>query len=566
MVQHFIDEIRKKYDIVAEINLDLWHDFEYNDARKWLSQQLKAAHKEEYLPNERIVFFHNKGDFYIKNQTLGLVLRNLQAIIDELQISNCFVIVVSSNPNLQNELNLIWKNSFSSEAIEGKFIPGDWTKIELNTSPSSMDEMYQYGSLNPLKMSLSELSEKEVHLLTESKVFCIYPWIHINANPDGRAYPCCMTDHNHPIGNCKSESLEQIWNNEKMRSVRLSMLNNEPVPGCDRCYEQERSGFFSGRLSANKHHGHHIGKILETNENGTVDKFEMIYWDIRFSNLCNLRCRSCGHIYSSQWYQDQAKLAGDEWKKHNKVLNYAGQHETDMWEQLVEHIEYVEQIYFAGGEPLIMDEHYRILEELERRGRFDVRLVYNTNFTEVHLKDRLVFDYWKKFKSVSVGASLDAQGRRGEYIRKGTDWKKVEDNRRKMIEICPEVDFYVSSTLSIMNAWHLTDFHKDWVEKGLIKAQDWNVNILLDPSHYRLDIAPNEYKQQLKDKFQNHIDWLKDKDKLQRATQGYQGAIKFMMATDNTRLIPLFWEKTNQLDGIRKENILDCLPELKALT
>ena len=74
------------------------------------------------------------------------------------------------------------------------------------------------------------------------------------------------------------------------------------------------------------------------------------------------------------------------------------------------HIDYVEQIYFAGGEPLIMDEHYRILEELERRGMFDVRLVYNTNFTQVRLKDRYVFDFWKKFKNVSVGASLDAMG------------------------------------------------------------------------------------------------------------------------------------------------------------
>ena len=104
----------------------------------------------------------------------------------------------------------------------------------------------------------------------------------------------------------------------------------------------------------------------------------MTYWDIRFSNLCNLSCRSCGHIFSSSWYKDQVALAGPEWAKNNSVLNYAGRFETDMMEQLMEHLDYVEQIYFAGGEPLMMDEHYVILDELERRGRFDVRLIYNT--------------------------------------------------------------------------------------------------------------------------------------------------------------------------------------------
>jgi sulfatase maturation enzyme AslB (radical SAM superfamily) len=236
-----------------------------------------------------------------------------------------------------------------------------------------------------------------------------------------------------------------------------------------------------------------------------------------------------------------------------------------MWEQLVPHLDYVEQIYFAGGEPLMMEEHYRILEELERRGRFDVRLIYNTNFTHVKLKDRYVFDYWKKFKSVAVGASLDAMGPRAEYIRKGTTWSTVEDNRRRMQDTCPEVDFYISPTLSIMNAEHLPDFHRDWVERGLIRAQDLNVNILQDPAYLRIDIAPAEYKEQLNVKYQNHLDWLRPQDQLQRATVGFESAVNFMLATDNTQLLEKFWSKTAELDAIRNENILEVIPELKAL-
>jgi organic radical activating enzyme len=337
------------------------------------------------------------------------------------------------------------------------------------------------------------------------------------------------------------------------------MLRETANPVCGRCYEQEANGFFSGRKSANKHHGHHVKKL-------DANPFEMTYWDIRFSNLCNLKCRSCGHIFSSQWYQDQAKLAGGDWKDRNTVLNYAGRTETDMWQQLQPHLDYVEQIYFAGGEPLLMEEHYNILDELVRRGRFDVRLIYNTNFTHTDLKGRSVFEYWKQFESVAVGASLDAMGPRAEYIRKGTDWAVVEQNRREMIAVCPQVDFYISPTLSIMNALHLPEFHRAWVEQGLIRPQDLNVNILQDPLHYRIDIAPDGYKEKLTVHYRDHIKWLEQVgDPLGRATQGFQSAIQFMMATDNTHLIDTFWRKTHELDAIRKENIMDVIPELAAL-
>jgi sulfatase maturation enzyme AslB (radical SAM superfamily) len=281
--------------------------------------------------------------------------------------------------------------------------------------------------------------------------------------------------------------------------------------------------------------------------------------------LCNLKCRSCGHIYSSQWYQDQAKIAGPQWKLQNSVLNYAGRDEHDMWSQLSTHLDYVEQIYFAGGEPLMMEEHYNILDELERRGRFDVRLIYNTNFTHTKLKNRTVFDYWKRFKSVAVGASLDAMGPRAEYIRRGTDWDTVERNREQMLEICPRVDFYISPTLSIMNALHLPEFHRSWVERGYIKPQDLNVNILQDPAHFRIDIAPIKYKQRIRQAYAEHLEWLRPLDPLNRATVGFESAINFMMTTDNTHLIDSFWRKTYDLDSIRNENILDVIPELEAL-
>lgn len=417
---------------------------------------------------------------------------------------------------------------------------------------------YNYNSSEPVKIALDQLTDRERYLLTESKTFCIYPWIHLHAYPTGEAYPCCHAEMQYPVGNCKTNTLEEIWTAAPMQSLRQDMLDDRRNPTCARCYEQEAAGFFSGRRSANKHHGHHIQKV------GT-NPFEMTYWDIRFSNLCNLSCRSCGHIFSSSWYQDQAALAGTEWRINNKPLNFAGRTETDIWQQLLPHFDHVEQIYFAGGEPLMMEEHYRILDELERRGKFDVRLIYNTNFTQTRLKERSVFDYWRRFESVAVGASLDAMGPRAEYIRHGTRWQRVEENRRQMIEICPDVDFYISPTLSIMNALHLPDFHRSWVDQGLLRPQDLNVNILQDPAYYRIDIATADFKQQVQQRYQQHLDWLEPLDPLNRATVGFRSALDFMMITDNSHLLAKFWQRTQQLDDLRGQQILAVLPELATL-
>lgn len=558
-----IESLKQNYNVICVVDLDQWPN-DYEQAKKWLRAIVKSVYKEKFDNNEILIFTLTK-DYFVAQDVTGLILKNLQIILNEEDVSNFFVVVLSTNAELTTAATALQKISQDNVPIRTMVCTGQFRKVILKKHPHSYEEIYQYGSANPIKVKLDDLSQQEKFLLAESKVFCMYPWIHLHAFPNGSAYPCCYSEMAHRIGSTRSNTIAEIWNDTPMKQLRQRMLSEQSSPECFKCYEQEKAGFFSGRQSANKHFGHHISKIKQTDHSGRLDNFEMTYWDIRFSNLCNLRCRSCGHIFSSQWYQDQSVLAGSDWKQKNTVLNYAGRTETDIWEQLIPHLDYVEQIYFAGGEPLMMAEHYNILDELERRQRFDVRLIYNTNFTQVKLKNRYVFDYWKKFKSVSVGASLDAMGNRAEYIRKGTDWTVIEANRQRMLDTCPEVDFYISPTLSLMNALHVPDFHRDWVDKKFIRPQDLNVNILQDPEHYRIDIASMTFKQKITDKFENHLAWLRPQDHLNRATMGFESAINFMNSTDNSRLLPKFWQQTQQLDQLRNENLLTVLPELADL-
>jgi hypothetical protein len=247
-------------------------------------------------------------------------------------------------------------------------------------------------------------------------------------------------------------------------------------------------------------------------------------------------------------------------------IEYAAGDEDLMIRQMEEHIPYLEQVYFAGGEPLIMKEHYYLLEKLIEAGRTDVCIQYNTNFSELAFKDKHVFEYWKHFRTVGVGASLDASGARAELMRKGTDWKQTIRNRERMLEEVPHVDFYIASTISAMNVLHILDFHKEWVDMGFIKPKDFNVNICQSPEWYRIDLFPQEFKERvIKPAYERHIEWLEPQDPLKRATTGFKSAINFLMSNDGTQHWNKFKQEINLIDNLRGENFWDTFPELASL-
>ncbi len=421
---------------------------------------------------------------------------------------------------------------------------------------------YEYGAKEPEKLKIKDMTPRQKELLIDSNSFCMLPWMHLHAFPDGRAYPCCFAFDKLHVGNVNKQSMEEVFNGDKMKNMRLNMLNNKKSRECIKCYDQEDSGFFSLRLSSNKHFGHNIGMVDNTKPDGTAD-FMIKYWDIRFSNLCNMACRSCGTWFSSNWYEDHKKLTGGP-PNHAKIMK-AGRSSNDIWEQLLKQFDHVEQFYFAGGEPIIMEEHLRILKELDKRKMYHVRLIYNSNFSKSKFKGTDIFELWNKFDSVSVGASLDAEGARAELMRKGTVWQDIVANRKRMKEVCPQVDFYISATVGLSNALHVTDFHKSWVEQGLIKPQDFNFNLLQYPLWQRMDLLPDEYKMEVTAKYNQHIEWLKTKDPLTRASKGFQSALDWMNKKDMSKHMPTFITETRKYDKIRDENFTDVFPEWKEL-
>jgi len=401
-----------------------------------------------------------------------------------------------------------------------------------------------------------------------NNTFCILPWIHLNIWPNGDVYQCCTTEWKNSCGNTKKQSLEEIWNNDYLKSLRKSMLNGTKHPSCDRCYLNEELGLDSFRKESNKNFASHIKSAVEdTNIDGEYSKFNLIYWDFRFSNICNFKCRMCGSRLSSSWYDDHLKLNESIGGTINdpRLIHIDNYSKKSIKEYLLEFIDVVEEIYFAGGEPLLMDEHYFILEELINRNRNYVKLRYNTNISKLEYKGRNIIDFWKYFENnLSVYASIDGSDRIGEYIRSGTNWKIIEKNIKTILDFNPSI-LGISTTTQIFNIFNIPLLVDKLLLLGVPHDKILINNILNYPNYYNIQILPKDIKIKIEEKFRYHINCLEERFRNHFNSQ-YQGIIEFMNSPhnlDNEFLKLELVKITKQLDTYRLENYEDILePDL----
>lgn len=397
--------------------------------------------------------------------------------------------------------------------------------------------------------------------MNNKKNFCISPWVHLHTWPNNQVYPCCMTPMEYPIGNLKNSSLKELWNSKKIKDLRVEFLNDQRPTSCQRCFEMEDMGQRSWRQSLNGHYSHHFSKVDTTDEDGTFSDFNLVYWDFRFSNICNFRCRTCGPQLSTGWYEDTKKIWG-RLPDDVKVIKET----AETWEEIEPLFPVVEEIYFAGGEPLIMEEHYRILQKLDKMKRYDVKLRYNTNFSQLEYKNLKVQDIWPKFQSVELSVSLDGGGVKGEYIRKNMNWNKILKNRNEFNPMPSNIYFYINFTLSVMNCFHVVDFHRECVNTGFIENPDrFRLNMLQHPFHFRIQILSDALKHKLIRHYEKYIIELQTLNNSSSIITDFQMAINFIKSESYKHEIKNFKQSINQIDNIRNELFINIFPELREL-
>lgn len=393
-------------------------------------------------------------------------------------------------------------------------------------------------------------------------VFCMAPWSHLHVTPAGNVYPCCLINGDTSLlGNVNDSTLQDAWNSKELRDIRVAMINNEEHQSCKWCYVKERDFGYSFRYDFNEKYGNDLSLVDTTQPDGTVEEMQMRYIDIRFSNLCNLKCRMCGPTFSSQ-------IAAENGIKP-AIKSIPG----NMLEEVYGYLETCEEMYFAGGEPLMMDEHYLILEKLIELG-VKPRIRYNSNITKLKHKQWDILELWSHFDDIYIQASIDGFQNELTYIRHPAKYETVVNTALEYLTV-PSVHIDISTCVGFWNIWSLPELHIDLFERGVIKHYNkFRMQTMVHPQWFTPKVLPADIKEKVTEKLLNHLNtgfikdqetiWRNSSAKCDKAYRDYwTGVVKFMNAEDHwDKWVSHGIKEIAEKDKIRKEDFATTFPLL----
>ena len=451
-----------------------------------------------------------------------------------------------------------------------------------------------------------------------SNTWCILPWIHLSTRPDGSMRVCCTANassvgptqdkkHGGQVGILKTEDGKpnnlnvsdflSSWNSSYMKNVRLQMLDGEKPPSCMKCFKEEDAGHKSKRMWETNYWSQRVDVeklVNETDWDGSVPP-HLAYIDLRFGTKCQLACVMCSPHDSSGWIKEWKEIfpqiTNANLKENTRWDNkgsYNGssynwhKNNPKFWDQFYAEIPNMQQIYFAGGESLIIEEHYDILEKCIELGHAkNLELRYNSNGVEWR-ED--LFELWSHFKLVRFHYSVDDIFERNEYIRYPSLWKRTEEVMRILdTQTTDNVEVTIACAVQALNIYYIPDFVRWKVEQGFKKINVWphaggmiNFHFVYHPVHLNVKVLPKWFKAEVRKKYEDFIPWLEDNwekmaggkisyDNWRKAEYGIDrlmGMVQFMESEDWSVRLPEMKQFLELCDKTRGNSLYQTFPEM----
>lgn len=307
---------------------------------------------------------------------------------------------------------------------------------------------------------------------------CVLANSGIHVRPNGDITMCC--DQSSLGLNAKDTTIQQAFSSEKFKQVRKDLSNGIQHESCNICWRSESQNLDSPRTRFNRLH---------------QDSDKLSHWDIRDDNLCNMSCRICGPYSSSMWNSEALKYKQDSTYYHLPISDSIVESTTtNTIEAFKENLQHCKSVYFAGGEPLLNDTHWKILEILHENKMWDVHVRYNTNLMKTKYKGMDALEMWKPFRRLSVSVSVDAVGQLAEYARTGTVWSTLENNIKTLAQYHK---LQANITTSIITLHELDKTIQHLQDIGV--ADVYYFNVLHTPKFMNINLLPTSCKQQLLD-------------------------------------------------------------------
>jgi len=409
----------------------------------------------------------------------------------------------------------------------------------------------------------------------------MHPFTGLATREDGAIKVCCRS---HPIGYIQENTLEEIWNNDTMCRIRKQILNNERPPECQPCFSLEDQGVESLRQR-------HIAGIipearitlyptaLDSLKDDYTMPFEIPTMEIKINNLCNLKCRMCNPTDSTSWTDwkeiEEFYIKEDNFLVDNiNMLNLLKhpyldkfQNNPNWWESFEKLLPHFRRVEFAGGEPLMDPQHYRILDMLIPYGN-NIQIKYATNLTMLGKGIHTIHEYWPKFSSVAVNVSIDGYKDSYEYIRRNANWNQLIENI-KSIQTIPNIDRIVGAVaVQVSNILVLDKMIEYFLDElGVV----FYTNMVRYPSVLSIQVLPFELKSLVTLRLKltkckvSKFKYVQENPILEEITlKQIDGVINFLWASDDSDLWKDCIEYNTRLDKSRNSlKFEEVTPEFK---
>lgn len=174
---------------------------------------------------------------------------------------------------------------------------------------------------------------------------CWAPTVMMYLLPDGDVRACCRSAR---LGNIRTERLPDIWHGERRKRLELALAAHDYSLGCQSCGAEValegRSGSFP-----------EVYDERAEGLSGLQGDPEWPRWmEFNLSNLCNLQCGMCNGELSSS-----IRLH----REHRAPL--APAYGEQFFADLPPFLTHLHEAQFAGGEPFMAPENYRVWELVE---------------------------------------------------------------------------------------------------------------------------------------------------------------------------------------------------------
>ena len=430
-----------------------------------------------------------------------------------------------------------------------------------------------------------------------SKCFCVAKFKQVTLHLQNGMLHSCHHPVPHKIPLEELSRPSALANTLHLLTARQEMLAGKRPTECDYCWRAEDSGsklsdrhFKSAELwardffdeaASSKPGQHHLPAYLE----------------VSFSNKCNLKCSYCSPQSSSAWMQEIQKhgeYSLSDGEKHlSQFSNPASpqffQEEDNpyikaFWEWWPELYPALKVFRITGGEPLLSQNTFRVLDSIKENTHRDLQLAINSNLAvpapvldRFLQSSRAVLDA-TPLKRFTVYSSIDTWGAGAAYLRDGLDSEIWAANVWKTLETLPEINFTVMCTfnnLSISNFEGLLEFVlklKNRFSPSNGSRITLDLSFLRGPEHQGLLILDAEHLARLK-KLEStmlnmHTTALKsglgfegaELEKMRRIIQWSEEPVE---AEKLRRLRKNFYRYFSELDRRRGTDFLKTFPEMR---